>query len=138
MAKLKWQLLVGLIVITVSGIMVTTDAGTGLDSPVPAQLLGFTNNRSELRFDVISNGCTSETDFVLEMEDESGVAYTTQRSVSNVSVEIVYLRLMRIKADKCRRRPARHAVSFPITELIKGRQVRLINTFVHMAQLKRE
>lgn len=138
MAKLKWQVLAGLIVITVSGTMVTTDAGTGLDSPVPAQLLGFTNDRLELRFDVISNGCTSEADFVLEIEDESGFAYSTQRSVPDLSSEIVYLRLVRIKDDFCRRRPAKHTIRFPITELVKGRQIRLLNTFVRMAQLKRE
>lgn len=138
MVKLLLQLKVSVSVLAIASTMVATMAGAGSPNLVPAKLLGFEREQSNLQFDVISNGCTKEADFAIEYSDNPLFEQVSDVALLNLSNEIVYLRIMRISADVCRRRPFKQTMTIPAHDILQGKQLQMTNVFVSLDRLKRE
>lgn len=138
MTKIILPLLAGLIALSVSNVMVATDAEAGSSDPVLAPLLGFSLDQSDLHFSVLSNGCTSEADFVLEYDESPEFDKVGESMAAYSTGQTVYVRLIRLKEDKCRRRPLAQLLSLPVKGPMIGHRLQLINPFIPTVRVHRE
>ena len=114
------------ILLALSG-LIAICIGTALSNAAgeesPAALLAFERVGNNLVFDVVSTGCTKDTDFYLLAEGANSQA--------------TMIILVRKNADRCRGMPSRYQITRSISEISgKPRQIILGNPFIELVKRK--
>lgn len=141
MVKLLLKGAIGMILLsTVAATMIPTGVEAGPQSP--ASVLSFERHHEALVFNVVSHGCTSKNDFNLQFSDSPAfdkVVYWSELRVNfKLLEEIVYVKLVRLKEDSCRRRAKAQALSFPVIDLLEQKPIQVMNTFIALKKITRE
>ncbi len=84
----------------------------------PAVLLGFEREGGTLHFDVVSTGCTQAKHFMLQFNE------------SEPGAKVRSATLLRVKPDRCRRKPMKIRISLDASaELLDAATLTLTNAF---------